>query len=484
MKTPPFKSIALSITLIFIIFVVIALISILFQYQLIKYTIVQNCSQLAQPCHISQLESQLAYQTTVALLIPLLTGAVIILYLKHILLKPITRHLSDYLVSQNLHNSTITTSIRNKQISPQSDSLVERNKILEQQSEELKIQQALLITSIDSLHGGIAMTDQNGKLVQINKVLLKILDCKTQSKAQEILDQWIEFKHKAQHVTQTSQTVGPNILERDGLYYHVVTTPIKTNEDSTSVLGTVTLIEDISQRVHMDQLKDEFFAMASHELRTPLTAIRGNALVLDQLYCPQINDENFTHIVKDISKASSRLIKMVNAFLDMSRLESGRITLTYTKFNVVDYTKQTITELKELANEKKLYLRFRTKDKTLKIHADRDRIKQILVNLIANSIKFTHQGGITVSVNQITKDEVEYIKFSVKDTGIGISKKDQQKLFNKYEQGHKKTSVTDKGSGLGLYISKLLVQEMGGEIKIESTKVGKGTKMSVTLPAQ
>ena len=160
----------------------------------------------------------------------------------------------------------------------------------------------------------------------------------------------------------------------------------------------------------------------------------------------------------------------------------GRIEFKKVSFDVTKTIEQAISELDVTSSRKKLYLRFdKPKTKTPNVIGDEERARQILVNLLGNAMKFTQQGGISVSI----ATEAKFVKVIVTDTGVGIAPSQQSLLFRKFQQAGESlySRDTTKGTGLGLYISKLLVERMGGQIKLESSKVNGGSSFSFSLPA-
>lgn len=230
----------------------------------------------------------------------------------------------------------------------------------------------------------------------------------------------------------------------------------------------------------LDKLKDEFFALASHELRTPLTAIRGNAQLIQDHYASKVNDKQFDEMIKDMHDGSIRLIQLVNDFLDMSRLEQGKIDFKKQNFSLSEVLIKVMTELKTLGVSKGLKFMTNIWVENPRVFADPDRVKQVIYNLVGNAIKFTKQGSVVIGVEQ---EDQNTIKILVTDTGLGIPVDKQLLLFQKFQQvGNVLTPEASQGSGLGLHICKLLVTGMGGAITLEKSEVGKGSTFSFTLP--
>ncbi len=221
-----------------------------------------------------------------------------------------------------------------------------------------------------------------------------------------------------------------------------------------------------------NEMKDEFISMASHEIRTPLTAIRGYAEMLKDY---KVNKEQ-EEFLDSIDVQTKRLDDLVGDLLDISRIEQERMEISMEEFNPKEEIKDVIKFLEYNAKEKNLKLSFEKK-KLGKIKADRERLKQILINLIGNSIKYTEEGEVKV----VSLIEDGKLALKITDTGIGMSEEEQEKLFQKFYRVKSEKTENIVGTGLGLWITKRLVEMMEGEISVYSEK-GQGTEVVVRFP--
>ncbi len=228
--------------------------------------------------------------------------------------------------------------------------------------------------------------------------------------------------------------------------------------------------------LEVNQLKDEFLANTSHELRTPLNSIIGFLTLITEGYYE--GDEELRLFTRNALDSSYHLLDVINDLLDISKIESGRMQLQIEKVYVDEIMEEIYSLFKVQADQKNLTLECVTLESPLFAAADVRKLKQILINLVGNAIKFTDKGGIVVSVEAAGP----YLRFSVKDTGIGIPREKQDKLFQKFMQVDGTATRKYGGSGLGLVISKHLVEMMGGEIVMESKGTGLGTTVSFTIP--
>ena len=225
--------------------------------------------------------------------------------------------------------------------------------------------------------------------------------------------------------------------------------------------------------------KTEFLANMSHEIRTPMNGVLGftNLLLRTNLTKKQRD------LVNTISKSATNLLDIINEILDYSKLEYGKLEAEIAPFNVVDCFEEPTALLSPSAHDKHIELILLIySDVPEVLIGDETRIRQILVNLVNNAIKFTHQGEVVIRV-MIDDDQTgrKKLKFSVSDTGIGISKKAQSSLFETFQQADSSTSRTYGGTGLGLSICKKLAESMNGDISLTST-LGIGSTFVVELP--
>jgi PAS domain S-box-containing protein len=260
-------------------------------------------------------------------------------------------------------------------------------------------------------------------------------------------------------------------------YRHYIGEPMRSETGEGDHL--LLLVEDITEKKRLELEKDEFFSIASHELRTPLTAIMGYTSMM-QAYKNQLPKEEIEKMIDDIQQISKRLLNIVNDFLDMSRLETGKIKFTLTTVDLSKLITSVVNEYKISSTNKNLYVTFAMSGTAIPhIVADSERLKQVLINLIGNALKFTKTGGITISV----RNEEKQVKILVHDTGNGITVEDQKELFKKFRQiGSSSNQDAIKSSGLGLYISKMLMHGMRGDLVLEASEPDKGSTFAIVLP--
>lgn len=225
------------------------------------------------------------------------------------------------------------------------------------------------------------------------------------------------------------------------------------------------------------QSKTEFLANMSHELRTPLNAINGFSDIMKKELFGPLGDPRYKEYVNDILFSGQHLLSLINDILDMSKIEAGKMTLNTENLNINEMISQVIRIVRGRADENRLKLVFQEIE-ARSIEADPRAVKQVLLNLMTNAIKFTPEGG---AVSVIVEPKSAGLIIHVSDTGIGISKEDLSRLAQPFEQIDSQHSRKHEGTGLGLALSKSLVELHGGNFKINSV-VGEGTTVTFTLP--
>ncbi|MHC1576201.1 MAG: sensor histidine kinase, partial [Methanosarcinaceae archaeon] len=226
-----------------------------------------------------------------------------------------------------------------------------------------------------------------------------------------------------------------------------------------------------------NRTKSEFLAVMSHELRTPLNAVIGfSDVLLDETFGP-LNEKQRKY-VNNISTSGTHLLVLISEILDLSKVDAGRMELSKETIDVPDSMTNIRNMVSHLATMKNISINTTFEPQDITLYVDPVKFKQILYNLVSNAIKFTHDGG-TVSLK--AEHTGNMIQLSVTDTGIGISKEDQSKVFDPFTQADSSISREYQGTGLGLSIVKKFVELHGGEIWVES-ELGVGSRFTFTIP--
>jgi len=240
------------------------------------------------------------------------------------------------------------------------------------------------------------------------------------------------------------------------------------------------VFREIRRREELERIsraKTEFISITSHQLRTPLTVIKGYlSMILEGVYGEV--SEKLKKVLENIYLANERLIKLVNSFLNVSKIELGKLELELERADIVEIVESVVKEMEIAAKEKNLYLKFEKPKEVPKILIDKEKIREIILNLVDNAIKYTQEGGVEVKL-QILNNRLQIV---VADTGEGLTKEEKEKLFESFSRGSAGQKYWVEGAGIGLYVAKKIVELHQGKIWVESEGKGKGSKFYVELP--
>ena len=243
-------------------------------------------------------------------------------------------------------------------------------------------------------------------------------------------------------------------------------------------VGAIITIHDITKERELEDMKLDFVSMAAHELRTPLTAIKGYISILQEEILPLLNDHQKTFFTR-MQHSSEHLMALVENILNVSKIERGALKLELQAVDLDKCINEVLDELKYRAGEKQIALSYTNKlGKGVTALADEFRISQVLTNLLANAVNYTPSGGkVTIWTERVGREIITHIE----DNGEGIPKEALSHLFTKFFRVSGKLEQGSKGTGLGLYITKSIVENHKGRIWVTS-EVGKGSIFSFSLP--
>jgi len=340
-------------------------------------------------------------------------------------------------------------------------------------------------TIISNFVDGLLVFDKENKLSLINPRAERFLGVKTEKIiGKSILELAKNFrlnpliglvKEKSGLNQEIKKVYRQELFVSEELVLEVSTTPIISEEEK---LGTLVILHDITREKMIEKMKTEFVSIAAHQLRTPLSAIKWSLKMLLEGDLGTISKEQREFIEKTY-KANERMIALINDLLNVSRIEEGKFLYRPVLSDIEAITQSVINFYKEEIEKKKIKFNFRKpKKKIPRVKVDVEKIKLAIQNLLENAIRYTPIGGrITISL----KTNKKTVKFQIKDTGIGIPKKQQERIFTKFFRGANAIRMETEGSGLGLFITKNIIEAHGGKIWFESEE-GKGTTFFFTLP--
>ncbi len=255
----------------------------------------------------------------------------------------------------------------------------------------------------------------------------------------------------------------------------IYASPVKSK--SEEYIGSLVVLRDVTREREVERLKTEFISHITHEFRTPLTSIRGYTEMMLDGDTGELSDDQ-RQFLNTVSRNANYLSDLVNDLLEVSKIESGAVRIKLVEVDLRSSIEDVIERLSPQASEKRIRLQTRIPKSPLEIKADPNRLSQILLNLMSNAIKYTKEGGrVTVTVRK----RKSAIAVSVEDTGIGMSSEDLEHLFEKFYRSSNPYVESVRGTGLGLWITKSMVEMHGGSITVES-KVGKGSRFTFTIP--
>ncbi len=383
----------------------------------------------------------------------------------------------------------IAVSINNTQLFNLIRDQAERlGELLRSQHVETSRSQAML----EAVADGVLVTDAQRVITLFNASAEKILGLERRQVVGQGLENFLGlFGKAAQEWAQTieawsedpssrkpGESKSAQIELEDARVVSVHLSPVLLRND---FLGTVSIFQDITHRVELDRLKSEFVATVSHELRTPMTSIKGYVEILLMGAAGPLSDSQM-RFLQVVRTNTDRLATLVNDLLDISRIEAGRVVLSWQPLEP-QYLIRSAVDLisrRELDDHKTMSVKVEIDDDIPPAFGDRERVQQILDNLVQNAYQYTPDGGQIVIRAKVVDDMVQ---FSVHDNGIGIPVEDHPRIFERFFRGENPLVLATSGTGLGLSIVKHLVEMHGGRIWFESAGAhGLGSTFSFTIP--
>jgi two-component system, OmpR family, phosphate regulon sensor histidine kinase PhoR len=266
-------------------------------------------------------------------------------------------------------------------------------------------------------------------------------------------------------------------IDNTKMFLSANVSPIKSDEGQTC--GVVAILRDITKRKEIDEAKSNFISTVSHELRTPLTSIKNAVSII---VISNVIDNELQKFLDIALRNIDRLEKMINEILTFSKLENGKMDMSFQSIDIKSLSHEAINNIQEFARQKSIKIVEMMPSDLPQAYADPDKLEQVLTNIIDNAIKFTPENGrITIEAklakNGTKSPSTEFLEISVADTGIGIASEDQERIFDRFERA----TLYNKGVGLGLAIAKKIVDNHDGKIWVES-EFGKGSKFTFTIP--
>ncbi len=343
----------------------------------------------------------------------------------------------------------------------------------------LEFEKSKSIAMIDSFSDGIFMVDMSNKLIAINDSALKFLNLKREhldiNDVFSGLPNTYNFNEKIGKCIVGNQTCEENDVSINGKIFKIVITPVfEINSLHKGVIGASVLLHDVTLEKSLTQVKEDFTNIMVHELRSPLTAIKASSEFLSSQ--ADFTPDEKKRLVEMISESSKKMLDKIALILDSAKMDAGLFNIRKTESDLKKLIENRIATFTPLASEKSIGIKVEVDTGIPLFSFDPSRIDEVINNLLSNSLKFTPVNG-TISIQ--AKLVMDKVIISVADTGEGIAKENQSKLFTKYQQAP--GDVEHAGTGLGLYVVKEVVESHGGTVSLES-EVGQGTTITFTLP--
>ncbi len=349
--------------------------------------------------------------------------------------------------------------------------------------EVLEAEESKLTSMIGSLVDGVFMVDSKNRLLIINEAARKFLNIDRENVT--ILDILNEMSGKYDLLGKINESVSLKkaIEEKEVVIgentFQIFLTPVFNSKEQETqvVIGTSILMHDITIEKNLSKIKEDFTNMMVHELRSPLTAIKDSSeLMLEE---KKLKAKERDQLLGIIDSQTKMLLNQIGSILDASKIEAGRFTIQKYPNDLNELINDVVDTFAPQAIKKNIEVNSYVPNALPQVNFDKIRITQVLNNLVSNSLKFTPPNGKITVFGEINHD---CVTVSVSDTGMGISEEDQKDLFSKFYQIRKTPyELAKKGTGLGLYIVKGIVEAHGGQVLVKSD-VGQGTTISFTLP--
>ncbi len=365
-------------------------------------------------------------------------------------------------------------------------SLVSEHQATSVKSAELERER--LLSLINSMADGVVATDEHGKIVLYNGAAINILDVNTSiaNKTFDKISKFVDVNNQTINLTELIVATKTQISSRDykiiyqdksisNIYLSIA--PVKLGFGKDGNRGFVILLRDITREKSLEEERDEFISVVSHELRTPIAIAEGNISNAQFIAEKQVKNKMIDDSLKVAHEQVVFLAGMINDLSTLSRAERGVLKVESEPINAHELVLDLQKTYQSDALAKNLKLKTKLDPHLEILYSSKLYVREILQNFITNAIKYTEEGSITISASP----SEEGIVFEVSDTGIGISKTDQERVFDKFFRSEDFRTRATTGTGLGLYVTMKLARLINAKIDLDS-KLNSGTTFIITIP--
>lgn len=355
-----------------------------------------------------------------------------------------------------------------------------------QAEEALRTSEATFRTAMDHAPIGKALVSPSGRFLKVNPALSELLGYSEQELVANDFQSITHPQDLAQDLAQLERLLAGEInsYELEKRYYHkrghliwALLSVSLVRHENGAVNYLIAQIQDITERKEMERMKNEFISVVSHELRTPLTSIRGSLGLVLGVRAHELS-EKVKSLIEIAYNNCERLVLLINDILDIDKIASGHMRFDFRNESLAGVTQQAVQANEAYARKLDVRIDLRPIDERIQIAVDAARYVQVLSNLLSNAAKFSPAGG---SIEVWTEPAGEHVRVSVQDHGSGIPEEFQSRIFGKFSQADASASRQKGGTGLGLHITKQLVERMNGRVGF-TTEAGRGTTFWVEFP--
>ena len=471
------RKIQTKIIMIFVIFgiIVTTSISLISVYHIKK---IENLSldteKIREEIYIEQkkITNEIIIGSIVLMSLTVATG----LYVSKILIKPFSKLLksSEKIVNGEKEvNNSKGGSI--KEIDDLISALETMNRDLKENLNEVTRQKKQIETILLHLTDGIIAFNIEGKIIHINHAAKSLLNIDNEESFEEIFEKFSVDINMEKIIYLENWTSSEKKIQVNDKSINLFFASFKNENDRPA--GVIVVVQDITEHVRLDIMRKEFVADVSHELKTPITSIMGYA---DTIIENELDSKTEKNFLNRISSEAQRMSNLVHDLLTLSRYDTDKVQVEKTEFDLGELVKYTFDGLKIEMDKKEISGECFITSNVPLVYADRNGIQRVIINILTNAIKYTKEKGtVKTYVGFVYNDA--YIK--IIDTGIGISKDDLDKIFERFYRVDKARTREMGGTGLGLSIAKEIIEKNNGRIDIKS-ELGKGTEVIIRVPTK